>query len=657
MAVEVALSEVGAFAAVSLPETRTVTIAAGDRTAALDVATVDDDVDEDDGKIVAQVQARDGVYAVGDPGEAEVVVRDDEAPAVTIAADASPIAEGETARFTVRLSSAAPTGGTAVEVALSEVGAFAAVSLPETRTVTIAAGDRTAALDVATVDDVVDEDDGKIVAQVQARTGVYAVADPGEAEVVVRDDEAPAVTIAADASPIAEGETARFTVRLSSAAPTGGTAVEVALSEVGAFAAVSLPETRTVTIAAGDRTAALDVATVDDDVDEDDGKIVAQVQARTGVYAVGDPGEAEVVVRDDEAPAVTIAADASPIAEGETARFTVRLSSAAPTGGTAVEVALSEVGAFAAVSLPETRTVTVGAGDRTAALERADRGRRGRRGRREDRGAGPGAGGRVRGGGPRRGRGGGARRRRGGGARRRAAVTIAADASPIAEGETARFTVSLSSAAPPGGLAVEVALSEVGEFAAASLPETRTVTVGAGARTAALDVPTVADDVDEVDGKIVAQVQARAGVYAVGDPGAAEVVVRDDDEVVVLDDEPAVTIAADASPIAEGETARFTVRLSSAAPPGGLAVEVALSEVGEFAAASLPETRTVTVGAGARTAAVSVPTVVDEVDEVDGKIVAQVQARAGVYAVGDPGAAEVVVRDDDEVVVSTTSRR
>ena len=75
---------------------------------------------------------------------------------------------------------------------------------------------------------------------------------------------------------------------VSTPAPDGGLEVEVALSEEGEGDFTdTLPETRTVTVPAGDRTITVSVATIDDAVDEPDGKIVARVVERATVYTVG----------------------------------------------------------------------------------------------------------------------------------------------------------------------------------------------------------------------------------------------------------------------------------------------------------------------------------------------------------------------------------
>ncbi|MCY4548085.1 MAG: cadherin repeat domain-containing protein [Defluviicoccus sp.] len=227
------------------------------------------------------------------------------------------------------------------------------------------------------------------------------------------------------------------------------------------------------------------------------------------------------------------------------------------------------------------------------------------------------------------------------------AATIAPRTSPIVEGGAARFTVTLFETAPAGGLNVSVRLSQEGDFATTPLPETRVVSVAGGAATGSTRVPTANDRNDEPDGKIVAQLQA-AGGYTVGDPGAAEVVVRDNDTTLVM-------LSADTSPIAEGQTAGFIVRRSQAAPSGGLAVRVELSQKGDFAASSLPEMRLVKLAGGTMAATLKVPTVDDAVDEAHGKIVARAE-RMRAYAVDNAGAAEVSVLDDDDRRRNSTAR-
>ena len=328
LAVTVSVSQSGAFAEAAALGARTVTIGAGETTAAFTVATVGDGTDEPDGAVVAAVQAGSG-YTVGGTANATVAVADDDAPApaVTIAGGAG-VTEGAGAVFTLT-ASPAPAADLAVTVSVSQSGAFAEAAALGARTVTVAAGETTAAFTVATVGDGTDEPDGAVVAAVQAGAG-YTVGGTASATVAVADDDepAPAVTIAGGPA-VTEGAGAVFTLT-ASPAPSADLSVSVSVSQRGAFADASALGARTVTVAAGETTAAFTVATVGDSTDEPDGAIVAAVQAGAG-YTVGGTANATVAVADDDEALPAIAAERSIAREGrdDAMVFTVTLSHAA----------------------------------------------------------------------------------------------------------------------------------------------------------------------------------------------------------------------------------------------------------------------------------------------------------------------------------------
>ena len=144
----------------------------------------------------------------------------------------------------------------------------------------------------------------------------------------------PVVTIAAGGA-VTEGAAAGFTLK-ASRAPASDLGVSVTVSESGAFAQSSALGARTVTIEAGQTSAAFTVATVDDTADEADGAIAAALGSGSG-YTVGATARATVAVADnDEAPpaAVTLPAIATKRAmaregSGAAVVFTVRLDRAA----------------------------------------------------------------------------------------------------------------------------------------------------------------------------------------------------------------------------------------------------------------------------------------------------------------------------------------
>ncbi len=237
------------------------------------------------------------------------------------------------------------------------------------------------------------------------------------------------------------------------------------------------------------------------------------------------------------------------------------------------------------------------------------------------------------------------------GAAKAATVGVADDDDPLpevsvtagsgaTEGSAAVFTVSASSP-PAADLAVGVAVAASGDFGVAA--GARTVTIPKGAASATLVVDTADDSVDEPDGSVTVTLKAGDG-YEVGVPASRTVTVADDDDPPPV--VPVVSIAAGGD-VVEGASAVFTVS-ASPTPNVDVDVDVSVSAAGEWGVAG--GSRTVTIGAGAATATLRVPTVDDGVDEADGSVTVSLDAAgsdAGYTVSGSAGSAAVGVADDD----------
>ena len=247
-------------------------------------------------------------------------------PVVTIAAG-SAVTEGAPAGFTVH-AAPAPAADLSVTVTVGQTGAFAEGSALGARTVTIPAGQTSAAFAVATVDDAANEPDGAVTAALAGGDG-YTVGDASSASVAVADDDTPVVTIAAG-NPVTEGAPAGFTLT-AAPAPASDLAVAVTVTQTGEFAEASGLGARTVTIPAGHASAAFAVATVDDDTDEPDGAVTAALAGGDG-YTVGDASSASVAVADDDEALPGLVTKRSMAREGrdEAVVFWVLLDRAAP---------------------------------------------------------------------------------------------------------------------------------------------------------------------------------------------------------------------------------------------------------------------------------------------------------------------------------------
>ena len=133
----------------------------------------------------------------------------------------------------------------------------------------------------------------------------------------------PTVTIEAEQDSVTEGEDIEFSVT-ANPAPSSDLSVTVSVAQTGTFIAGT--GTTSVTILANDREASFTVNTVDDNVDEPDGRITAEVEDGTG-YDLGRPSSDTVDVRDnDPTPTVSFSSSSYSVTEGSDRRIYVDLS-------------------------------------------------------------------------------------------------------------------------------------------------------------------------------------------------------------------------------------------------------------------------------------------------------------------------------------------
>ena len=163
--------------------------------------------------------------------------------------------------------------------------------------------------------------------------------------------------------------------------------------------------------------------------------------------------------------------------------------------------------------------------------------------------------------------------------------------------------------APAGGLTVTVSVTETGMFIDGTPPPM--VTIAANAATATLTVATTDDNIDEIDGAVMALLTAGVG-YMVGTSSTASVAVNNDDDANVAVSETTLTVAEN------GGTMTYTIMLDTEplgdvtiTPVSDAPLVATVSSALTFTTANWNTAQTVTVtgvnddGPGARTATVS----------------------------------------------------
>ncbi len=151
-----------------------------------------------------------------------------------------------------------------------------------------------------------------------------------------------------------------------------------------------------------------------------------------------------------------------------------------------------------------------------------------------------------------------------------ATYSVSGKASAV-EGQTATLTVTLSEAAPKGGVQFSVSAGFDGSASAGDVGTiTSPVTASEGDTTVEVSIPTAGDAIDEADETFTVTVTALTDGWAAADDGQNTATVT-----VVDDDTAAVTVtAADPLGVDEGATATYTVVLASQ-PTTGVTVAAA----------------------------------------------------------------------------------
>ncbi len=263
------------------------------------------------------------------PEQAEVQPVTPTTPELSLRAG-SAVDEGGNATFTVT-ADPAPSADLTVTWTVAQSGEYLDTPSAGSRTVTLTAGTTSTALSVGTVDDDTDEADGSVSVTLGAGTGYTIATGKSSAAVAVRDNDEPVIRIVAGTG-VTEGSPASFTLT-ASPVPAAPLDITLSVAQSGDFAASGETGSRTLTVpTSGSMT--VEVATVDDGVDEPDGSITATLGTGTGYTRAAAPDhEATVAVSDNDAttpsagPTISIA-DATLNENERNGWFTVRLSKA-----------------------------------------------------------------------------------------------------------------------------------------------------------------------------------------------------------------------------------------------------------------------------------------------------------------------------------------
>ena len=318
----------------------TVTIVAGQTTATIDVAAIDDSLLEDDENVTVTLTGFDSAdddIVLWAANTATVTIGDNDTAEVSVTANDADAGEAsDNGQFTVSLSLASDTD-TVIGYTISGDATADADYDALSGSVTIAAGELSATIDVAVIDDSVHEATETLTIQIDSIDSGdddITIGLSDTATVTITDDDAAEVTIVANDSTAGEpGDDGQFTVTLSNPSDTD-TVIEYTIggdaSSGTDYAAIS----STLTIAAGETSATIDISVLDDgnvELPETVSITLDRIAAGTVGITIGTNDTASVSISDDDTTTVSIqASDATANESGDNGQFTVTLSTAAP---------------------------------------------------------------------------------------------------------------------------------------------------------------------------------------------------------------------------------------------------------------------------------------------------------------------------------------
>ena len=355
---------------VALPGT--VTIAAGQTSATIDVTVIDQTLLEDNETVIVQmISTSDGDVSIGAANTATVTIADDDTATVTITAnDANAGEPTDPGQFTVTLSQASDKATVVNYLVTGDaIAGTDYVAIPAS--LTIAAGETTATIDVTVIDEALLEDNEMVIVTLTNTSDGDISVVGGSATVLISDDDKAKVSVtASDADASEPGDNGEFTVSISEASDKD-TLVRYTVTGTADAGVDYTTLTGNVTILSGQTSAKINIAAIDDDVLEESETFILTLNSTDDpdISVDAAANTAIVTIDDDDIAQVSIAAN-DPLASepGSDGQFTITLSAAADQA-TVVDYSVTGTANGGDDFVTLSGTVTIAAGETTATID------------------------------------------------------------------------------------------------------------------------------------------------------------------------------------------------------------------------------------------------------------------------------------------------
>ena len=303
------------------------------------IPLLENSVKEADGSVTITIDPDPGRSYIPsvDRGMLTIPVKDNDSPSTVSISGGSDVTEGAQLSYTLTRTWAPgqDQGQLIVNVQLAETGDYITwptdyqpdandmVTIP----VTIAIGSLTGTLALDTVDDAVSENAGSVAATILADTnGTYVAGTSSAITTTLLDNDPPTISVEAVAAVVTEGTNAQYRITRSGSTSaslrvglyvTGLPKIMTDATETIVLTSDNEDQSKRLTIngawvdyilefAAGETEKTLPLTTQADSINEGDGWLAVSILQRTGVpYNIG-TGRAQVHVKDDDIPTVSL---------------------------------------------------------------------------------------------------------------------------------------------------------------------------------------------------------------------------------------------------------------------------------------------------------------------------------------------------------------
>ena len=309
----------------------TLTFLPGETMKTIDVATVQDEVDEEDETFTLALTDPSNAVAPAVGRIATGTIRDDdERPRLRVSPVSLSADEGESLAFSVELLAATSRAVTVTYATADGTAKAGEDYVAASGSLTFRSGETEKAVEVATIQDELDEEDETFTLALGAATNAKVRPGRRSSSATIRDDdERPRLRVSPVSLSADEGESLAFSVELLAATSREVTVTYSTADGTAKAGEDYVAASGSLTFRSGETEKAVEVATIQDELDEEDETFTLALGAATNAKVRPGRRSSSATIRDDdERPRLRVSPVSLSADEGESLAFSVELLAA-----------------------------------------------------------------------------------------------------------------------------------------------------------------------------------------------------------------------------------------------------------------------------------------------------------------------------------------